>query len=341
MPKVPTELLFTEEREWTNRKHEILRRIAVPTAEKMKLLGPRMVFVDGYAGANRYQGEIRGSTVIFVEAARRVQRQGKTAVVHACEPSSTFAQSTRSALHDAVHDQTLIIHESTHERSLPEIIADAGKDPALVFLNPQAASELSFKEDIAPWIGRDKTDLLGVFHSTQCARICAAALEPNSPKATKERAERIAGENWREADSEDRACELFLALLSSTGKLVGLYKLRKRDSNQLAYAFFGVSGSKHGLKLLSDAIARDFGLLHKHDAESGTPSLFSESDEEQHLAALEAAIERLVFSHPTANGQTIMEEAHGDPEVIPAVFGAYKEKEYTLATKRIRAGQKG
>ena len=34
--------------------------------------GKGVMFVDAYAGANKYAGQIRGSTVIMVEAATRI-----------------------------------------------------------------------------------------------------------------------------------------------------------------------------------------------------------------------------------------------------------------------------
>lgn len=109
MPKKNLEEHFAAgRREWTERKHALLARYVVPGAMKIKETSPskRVALIDGYAGPNEYAGDVAGSTVTMVEAARKVIAAGGQAQVYAFEPDGSrydrLCRNLESAIRDGI-----------------------------------------------------------------------------------------------------------------------------------------------------------------------------------------------------------------------------------------------
>ena len=163
MPRRSLDPHFENERpEWTERKHELLERTVIPSVEKMKLLG-QLALVDGYAGPNEYGGAVQGSTVIMVNATKRLRLKGHQATVFACEPNQKRYQQLVRNLSNAVDSEILVVYNECHTDARPRILQLIGGSPAFVFLDPHGPKDLRLQEDLLPWLRRPKTDVLGIF----------------------------------------------------------------------------------------------------------------------------------------------------------------------------------
>lgn len=341
MPRSNLDRHFENERpEWTERKHRLLKRIAIPSAEKMKQIRGCLALVDGYAGPNTYGGRVYGSTTILAAAAARVAAKGYSVRVFACEPVRGRFEQMVGNLAEHVESGLLTAQNLTHAEALPEIFRLIEGWPALVFLDPHGPKDLQLRTDLLPWLRRPLTDVLGIFMGAAAARACAEASSATSSPTSSQTAEAFLGPHWREATSEADACRLFLDAIRGCKRYTGLYLLRKKETQRRAYAVFGASDSEHGFHPLSDAVARDWGALQDFDFSRKEHHLFSELEKE---AEQQADFERLVGwvrpivqQTPGLTGQKLALAVYRSLPDLGAVFGRYKESDYTKAAQACR-----
>lgn len=340
MPRRDLNLHHFEEEppEWTQRKHSILARYVVAGAMKISFRDPqrRVALVDGFAGPNEYGGKVGGSTVIMIDAAQKAIASGRRVAVHACEVDPQRFDTLRRSLDVHIQSGLLKVYCKTHAEAVPEIIADIQGAPAMVFLDPQTAAQLTLRGDLRPWSERSWTDILGVFMASQACRICASA---NTSKGESAVAEAFLGPLWREATSEAKSVELFLEQIKPLKKFAGLYMLRKVKPVTNAYGFFGLSDSPHGYWLLSDAVAKDAAKLREADKAKKEASLFDAVEEEE---SSEALIERLatlaspfVTEDPNLIGDELAIRMFGAGVGVQELFGRYQHTDFTTAARRI------
>jgi len=130
---------FDARREWSQWKHEILRRYLPKFAGILGSAYPVVYYVDCFAGAGTYKGHqpAPGSPLIAAELAKTVALSGKWSYELRCinvEPNgSYFQQLANSTAEYGSRIQNL--HGSFSER-LSEILAVIGNSPTLFFLDP-------------------------------------------------------------------------------------------------------------------------------------------------------------------------------------------------------------
>jgi three-Cys-motif partner protein len=339
MPRRNIDLLFQEERqEWTKRKHDLLGRYVVPAAMKISLAdGSRRVhLVDGYAGPNKYGGEVKGSTVIMIEAALKAKAQGRNVMVHACEVNPGRFDALSKNLAEHIQSGLLQIYNKTHADAVVKIQADVGNAPALVFLDPQTAAQMTLEGDITPWTRRSRTDILGVFMASHACRMSTSASSSDSESAS---AEAALGPRWRDATTEQQAVQIFLDQLRPMKTFVGLYLLRKQVPERYAYGIFGLSDSAHGYWLLSDAVAKDAANLKIADQARRGKNLFSDTDREEsteaQLGRLAELARPIIRQEPTLSGEKLAIRMLECGIAVQELFGRYQGKDLTAARNRI------
>jgi three-Cys-motif partner protein len=341
MPRSDLDQHFRDERpEWTERKHRLLERIVIPAAEKMKRITGCLALVDGYAGPNTYGRTVQGSTTILAAAARRLADRDFPVKVFACEPIRERFDQLVQNLAPQVESGLLTAYNHSHAEALPAILQEIETWPAIVFLDPHGPKDLQLEADLLPWLRRPKTDVLGVFMGNAAARACAEAAGRTGSAASRKTAEAILGPHWREATTEAEAYRVLLNEISGRKRFVGLYPLRKKETLHRAYAVFGASDSEHGFHLLSDAVARDWGALADFDFSRKEPTLFSDIDKEDEQQAdfdrLVELVQPVLQREPTLTGQKLALALYRHLPRLDAVFGRYKESDYTKAAQACR-----
>lgn len=262
-------------KEWTARKHKILTSYFHVAGEMLKRFNRPLVFVDGFAGANKYGDEEAGSTRVMVEEAERLRmRYGLQVTVHACESNPEAYGSLKANLSDAIESGLLRVYASSHSSVVQEIQSQTDGLPAVVFLDPNRPTQMGMASDIQPWLSRSRTDVLGLYFGQNVYRIVQSAKVESHTAPT---AQEVVGDGWSELKSESETYQHFVDDLHrhAIGKYVGLYKLEKRDQRRVAYGIFGVSGHINGYWLLSDSVARDFSRLAETKSSHGLENLFS------------------------------------------------------------------
>jgi three-Cys-motif partner protein len=135
-----TQKFFAHKKPAAVLKHAILRRYVVPFASKTGSTsrGHRVVIVDGYAGAGRYEDGEPGSPALLAEAAASPALVGRQVECYFVEPDpATFAQLC-AVLDEqrAASNLTFDRREGTIEDHLEVLLAQADGVPLFLFLDP-------------------------------------------------------------------------------------------------------------------------------------------------------------------------------------------------------------
>lgn len=194
---------------------------------------------------------------------------------------------------------------------------------------------MSLQKDIRIYCCRPQTDILGIFHAQNAARDAARLTKDANARSTVHPREYL-GDDWSRATSKETAENVFFREISQCKKFSGMYGIRKRDRYMDAYAIFGLSDSVHGIHLLSDAIAKDFGLIVEHDVKEKGPSLFADVDAKEAFDALVEIVRPVIESSGYKTGQELAIAVLREAGNLEKVFGRYTEKDYTKAARIIR-----
>lgn len=339
MPRKNLDQHFEEERpEWTKRKHDLLARYVVPAAMKMRKGGGAVALIDGYAGANAYGTEATGSTVIMVNAAKGVRQQGDDATVYACEPDLGRYKAMCSNLAEEISAGLLKAYNEPHGKALPKIQRELGAKPAVVFLDPQTVTQMTLESDVLPWVVRANTDILGVFMAGQACRCCGQVVNRRLTQRVAPGA--YLGSRWQEGTTEDGAFNSFFDALGNQKRFKGMYRLRKLEPLRFAYGIFGLSDHADGIWLLSNAVAKDYGLLKDFDYQrEKETSLFAEDEREsRQRASFESLVkiaETTIRQNPKLRGADLASYLFDHGIGVNELFGNYEERDFTTAVYHV------
>lgn len=332
-------------REWTARKHKVVGHFVHVAIAKMKLIGRseslpkgrnKVALVDGYAGENQYGEERIGSTIIMAnEAKKAFTTHGTEVRIFACEADPVTYASLCENLKEDIDSGLVTVLLGTHADNLPTLVRLVSDWPTVVFLDPHKPDQMSVERDIAPWTRRKwTTDVLGTFFGGSVARMVGGARAVGYGEA---KLEEILGPGWHEVQGEYEAYDRFKAQISSLSKFSGMYLLRKRNPNRIAYGIFGLSASAHGMALLSDATARDFHELTR--SRGGDASLFDDDPEFSEKAwwddQLKVALRPLVQKDTSVPGKKLMVKLF-EVKANARFFGRFVERHFNQARAVIK-----
>ncbi|HWD41305.1 MAG TPA: three-Cys-motif partner protein TcmP [Fimbriimonas sp.] len=339
MPRRNIDEHFDEERpEWTKRKHDLLSRYVVPAAMKMRKRCGSIALVDGYAGSNAYGAEVTGSTIIISNAAKAVREQGDEAIVYACEPDPGRYKAMCTVLSAEIQNGTLKALNSSHDQALPTLLKETGSTPTIVFLDPHTVTQMTLEHDVLPWVRRSNTDILGVFMAGQACRCCGQLVNAGTRQRVAPAA--YLGKHWQLGKTEEGAFNSFFDALGEEKRFKGMYRLRKAEPLRYAYGIFGLSDHADGFWLLSNAVAKDYGVLEDFDyrKEKGT-SLFADDERQiRQRASFETLVriaESTIRDLPELRGADLASHLFDLGIGIKELFGMYEERDYTTAVYHV------
>lgn len=338
MPKKQTnELFVAEPSEWTKRKHRLLERYCVPASQMMKKAGKRsrVALIDGFAGPNKYGDQVYGSTCILITAALRVIEAGGEAIVYAFEVDKDRFRNLEHNLEEYISRGILRALNCSHADGVEEVLLEIGETPLFVFLDPQTPSELSIQDDIAIYADRPRTDILGIFHACNAARIVSSCLSKENASSFRMHPRKFLGDNWEEAFTEEGAIEVFWDEISQMKRYCGIYQLRKKLKKYNAYAIFGLSDHPNGFYLLSDAVAKDYEELERHEVELYGGNLYEEEERDGDMQKLVDILSPFTNSCEKIIGRSLALAAIEGGYAYD-LFGLYTERDYNRAAKIIR-----
>lgn len=190
-------------------KHAILAKYVVPFASKTgsTSTGNRVVIVDGYAGAGRYEDGKPGSPALIAEAARNPALKGRIIECHFVEQDAATYRSLRQVLEEVDNGGTLV-WEARHgnvAEHLDELLARGVGVPLFLFLDPFGLG-LPFDVIVDIFASRPSgqyvpaTEVLFRFDANAIRRI-RGALHKDDPsnkgrEKTLEALDRAAGGTW-------------------------------------------------------------------------------------------------------------------------------------------------
>jgi three-Cys-motif partner protein len=137
---VDTQPFFKSKRAAAVLKHAILAKYVVPFAAKTgsTSTGNRVVIVDGYAGAGRYEDGKPGSPALIAEAAHTPALKGRVVECFFVEKDAATYQRLRQVLTE-VNTGGSLVWEAKHgnvAENLDELLTRADGVPLFLFLDP-------------------------------------------------------------------------------------------------------------------------------------------------------------------------------------------------------------
>lgn len=155
-------------------KHGILARYPRVFAAKAGSVveGGRVVFLDGYAGAGRYDDNSPGSPLLFVRAARSTPQRSVRAIFVERDPQRYAALCTVLDEADPTHSVPRIVRPGDLGEHLGELVPAARGAALFVFLDPfgTALDLTRLRTDLLGRRGRAPTEVLLHFSVSTIAR---------------------------------------------------------------------------------------------------------------------------------------------------------------------------
>jgi three-Cys-motif partner protein len=326
---MPSEFEGTFERdrkEWTARKHNVLRQYLHVAVAKLARLGKPIALVDGFAGANEYNQERIGSTQLM--AAEALLPHPVSVKVLACESKHSTFQQLQENLEPFIQSGAVLALHGSHSEHVPELLRLSEGHSVIVLLDPDRPSSFNLQSDLLPWAKRaGTTDILGLFFSQNVARIASAGDQGNSRSII----ESNLGIEVQDSLTEEEAYNHFQEAACDLKKYFGMYRMRKVKPRSIVYAIYGLSGHPDGLALLSDAVARDYdGWVRQ----TNTPDLFADDPAVSEKAVLFEELVQcampILEKEDSIRSLKLAGKIFERIEDRSRIFGQFQESNYTL-----------
>ena len=148
------------------------------------------------------------------------------------------------------------------------------------------------------------------------------------------------GSNWHAGTTEDGAFNSFFEALGEEKRFKGMYRLRKLEPLRFAYGIFGLSDHADGIWLLSNAVAKDYGLLEDFDyRKEKETNLFAEDDRESRqrisFESLVRLAESTIRQNPSLRGGDLASHLFDHGIGVDVLFGNYEERDFTSAVYHV------
>jgi len=257
-------------------KHAILAKYVVPFAAETgsTSTGKRVVIVDGYAGAGRYEDGKPGSPALIAEAARTPALKGRVVECFFVEQDAATYRSLCQVLAEVETGGTLL-WEAKHgnvAEHLDELLARADGVPLFLFLDPFGLG-LPFDVIVDIFAGRPAgqyvpaTEVLFRFDANAIRRIRGVLHgDPNhrGREKTLEALDRAAGGSWWR-DEDDLTLnntqylawfeERLLAEITTRAKCAGwTAAVKQREDLQPAYLLVFLTRHRDGMEIFGETL---------------------------------------------------------------------------------------
>lgn len=351
-------------------KHAILSGYLVPFAAKVGSSSPdgRVVVVDGYAGAGRYEDGTPGSPALIAAAAQGQALQKRRVECFFVEKDRAHYERLRVVLEEESGGTTTWeALQGTVEQHLHQLLGRAAGLPLLLFLDP-FGSGLSFEQITDVFKGRPAgrhvpaTEVLFRFDAGHIRRN-RGGLHSEADYASRQgqlkRLDRDAGGTWWRdegapaLDGEAYTNWFMHRLLEELCRTAGCsgwtVPVKHRQELQPAYYLVFLTRHPDGMKVFAEAVScaqdkwRRAVFDEAMDAEErqhGGPSLFDREDlfkdeerllHDQWVEQLEDNVRCLLQDTPS------FVVRHSLTEVFEGVLGVAREKHLRPALKKLHA----
>jgi three-Cys-motif partner protein len=365
---VDTQDFFESKKAAAVLKHEILKGYIPPFVGKTGSRSPgnRVVIMDGFAGAGRYQDGSAGSPAIFADAARQIPtRKLECYFVEQDEGNHQRLREVLEAEGDAITWEAWRGRASEH---LAEILTRAAGLPMFMFVDPYGIGpDFAQVEDIF----RRRPGGRGTPATEILFRVDAGALrrtlgvyrsEKANPARDKQlqRVDTLAGGTWwRDQDDGARSGEQFLTWFFGhyLGRLCEAIRcsgwaaeIKQKPDHQPAYYLVFLTRHPDGMDEFGDAVSRALGKWRREvfdmavtkQQESGQMMLIDPDEqfktderalEKQWHDTIEANLRALLRTHE----RFVIRDRY--TEVFGHVAGQAREKHLREALRRLAAAQ--
>lgn len=364
MLAVEAQRFFESKRAGAVLKHAILAGYLVPFASKTgsASIGNRVVIVDGYAGAGRYDTGEPGSPALIAAAARRLQ--GRSVECFFVEKDETMFDRLRQLLED--EEGQGVAWEAwcgTVEENLSELLRRAEGVPLFLFLDPFGLG-LPLDVILSVFAGRPAgpyvpaTEILFRLDAGAIRRIRGALHAKDYPARAAQIAalDRAAGGTWWRDDenrsmSNEQYVEWFmeelLGRVCRAAHCAGwIIDVRHRPEHQPAYYLMFLTRHRDGMDVFAEALSSAQEKWRRAVFDEATealqaggqellfdPEILFEQDEEQLASEWRDQLERNVRGLLTAQESFVVRDRM--TEVYGSALGIARSKHLRQALKKL------
>lgn len=269
---IDTQRFFTSKRAAAVFKHATLGSYVVPFASKTGSASPghRVVVVDGYAGAGRYDNGQPGSPALIAAVARRLRDRSLECFFVEKDPQM-FARLRAVLAEEDGGEVSWEAWRGTVEQHLDDLLERAADVPLFLFLDPFGLG-LPFDVIVSVFTRRPgpyapATEVLFRFDANAIRRIRGALHAEDYPARAGqiEALDRAAGGTWWR-DHDDPALDnvqyvdwfmtrLLNEICTKTGCAGWIAEARQREGLQPAYYLVFLTRHRDGMEVFAEAVS--------------------------------------------------------------------------------------
>jgi three-Cys-motif partner protein len=354
---------FEETRTWSRVKLRILSKYVDAYKNKRGSSNPEFYYVDGFAGPGYYIKKGRppedGSPVLLARLAQQIKDSGKPYRLICI--NTELSRSRCKRLQEALAQfSPELVHVFCGEFGdhIGEIMSKMGSAPAICFLDPFGAKDISPRE-IQPLLTRSDTELLINFNTRALHRLKGSSTSQAREAPGKiHRLSDILGEDphdpvpeWlhqlsylSSEDWEKWVVERYMSrLLGSRTNLKHAiaYPVREKHKGAVRYYLVFASRSMHAFPIMGDIICTEEDDLRLQDELAARPpgqqSLFGPVHESERAERLREVIEE-IHQYGLANQGSTRERIIQHFSFL--YFGEFKQKHFrALVSELVRQGR--
>lgn len=191
-PNVSSPDFFEELRDWSSWKHLILQKYLRVWVSMLGSRHKELAFVDAFAGAGQYEGDIDGSPLLAAKWNDHPLLAGKgIMVVYACEVDRDSFHQLEQNLTPWSNRQppAARVYNATFERVMLDIMEITRRIPTFFFIDPCGTKDITFPK-LSPLLeqaDRVATEILIRIDPNMLSRIVGQILNPDTNPQTSAR----------------------------------------------------------------------------------------------------------------------------------------------------------
>lgn len=348
---------FNRSRDWSHRKHRLLRKYLIPFSAKLGSWNINVFCIDGFAGVGRYGDQTDGSPLIMAQMADECLTWKKPVslrIINVEAKHAHFDELVRNTQSWAIRGIVKNIQGKFGEVA-PSIVREIGTSPALFFIDPYGPSKAPFY-DLLPILKRNvkATELIINFDADGLRRL-ADRIQKNvrtirglkGAETTIGLVSKILGtDSWIKEfetgelstqEREDVLLKAYLNKLSEFNYYVVAYPIREAIGKAPKYYIVFCTRHLDGIMLWNNFICEEESQLTKETTfvkPGQTGSLFNVLDpvqEQEDKRREELGIKLLGFLDKQSSTTRGKIKRH----FILNQFGRFHEKDYNAVVKEL------
>lgn len=255
--------------EWSRWKHAILLNYLGPFAGVLQGFH-KVYYVDGFAGAGKYDDGSEGSALRSAELARTIHDSSRNYTLHCINVEPDERVYARLVKNTDQYSQFVTNFQGTFQDNISNILDLIANQPTLFFLDPFGVKEINW-DTLLPLLNRKSsprrkiiTELLIRFDVQTISRLAGCVGKPSQEcKRNQEALFRVFGihkeQTWRQLIAQSGKdwsglTKAYKLRLQEYFKYVVSMPIRKTDNNEFKYYLIFASQNEKAISIINNVL---------------------------------------------------------------------------------------